>query len=244
VVEWGIGALVLAHGHWIDKPSDRSVAVGSAAGTDGSYPGFFGLHAGLGAMLDVRFFRVVGVEVDLLRQEDRGSGSIEMSGSCACVILNNGPGAGSAEPRRYSLTLGQMAWHVPLLAKLSIETGGDPERDQEARRRSVSLVFGPELVFPEAATLEASPDGFPGPSRAQASRYLMLTGGIGFERQLTRAIDLRLVGSLRGSYNPSVGGGAGGRAEYEVVGGVIQPTSYRSEWRYQVWSSLGLGVFF
>jgi hypothetical protein len=195
-------------------------------------------------MLDVRFFRVIGVEIDLLRQEDRGSGTIETSGSCSCVILNNGPNAGNAAPRSYSLTLGQMAWHVPLLAKLSIETGGDSERDPDAPRRSVSLLFGPELVFPGAATLEVSPDGFAGPAQAQASRYVMLTGGLGFERQLFRAIDLRLVGSLRGSYNPSVGSGAGGRADYELVAGAIQPVSYRSEWRYQIWGSLGLAVFF
>jgi hypothetical protein len=244
----GAGLLGIAQVHWIDKPSDRAVSVGGLTGRDDTYPGFFGGDLGWGVMIDVRFFELVGVELDVLKQTDRGSGTIEITGGgIPCIIRNNGAST-TAPSHAYDLTIGQPAWHVPVLAKLSIPTSRDTRRNDKEEVEYVAswttLAIGPELVFPGADGLVVSPGGLDYPQRQTASTYVMYTAALGFEKRLASSFDLRLVGSLRGSYNPGTGASADGRAHYQAVGATVQPVEYVSEWRYQLGATLGLGVFF
>jgi hypothetical protein len=108
----------------------------------------------------------------------------------------------------------------------------------------VTLAFGPEFVLPDEASLEVTPAGLAQPQGAVASSYTMWTAALGFEWRPFGAVDLRLLGSLRGSYNPAVGSELDGRVEYTRVGAQVESVSFRSEWRYQLAATLGIGVFF
>ena len=72
-------------------------------------------------MLDLRLIGLLGLEVDVLRTKDKGSGEITFNN----VVKVN-------------ITLEQSAWHVPVLAKLVIPSP------------IVRPMFfiGPEFVFP------------------------------------------------------------------------------------------------
>ena len=243
----GVGPLVLANVHWLDQLDNNSVSVGGRTGTDERYPGFSGLDAALGVMLDVRYQHFIGVEVDLLWQNDRGTGTITVrdAGSICLIPRIPIPYVTAA----YDVTIGQRAWHVPVLFKLSVpgrwHTVHDDDIDREIKKGYVTFAFGPEFVFPGDATLSVSPaSGLDYPIRATASNYVMYTGALGAERRLSDSNDLRLLGSLRGSYNPSIGGSAMKRGQYDVVDGNVVPIAYRSEWRYQAAITLGLGWFF
>ena len=244
----GAGLLGIAQLHWIDKPADRAVSAGGLSGRDESYPGFFGGDLGWGVMIDVRFFELIGVEIDVLKQTDRGSGTIEVKGGgIPCIIRNNG-GSTTTPAQVYDLTIGQPAWHVPVMAKLSIPTSRDTRKTDREEVEYIlgwtTLAFGPEIVFPGDASLDVSPPGLAYPLRATASTYLMYTAALGFERRLTSSFDLRVLGTLRGSYNPGPGSSASGRAHYDAIGATLQPIEYVSEWRYQAGATLGLGVYF
>jgi hypothetical protein len=246
-IEVGIGPMVLANVHWLDAPGDRHVSAGGVSGIDGVYPGFVGTDLSVGFMADARFFDVIGVEVDLLRQNDRGSGTVSFDNQgIPCIIRQNG-GPVTVPGPVYTLTIGQGAWHLPFLAKLSIpkrERWRDEDGEREVTVRSATLGLGPEVVFPDHAELAVSPDGLCYPQRAVASPYVMYTAALGFEWRLLRSFDLRLTGSLRASFNPGPGDSVDRRGEYALVGSEVQPLSYRSEWRYQLAMTLSLGVFF
>lgn len=243
----GVGPLLLANVHWLDQPKDRSVTVGKARGTDDRYPGFEGTDATIGLMLDFRFWHFFGIEVDLFRQNDRGTGKIVIRDAGNLCFV-----PGIATPyaaQRYQVTMGQSAWHVPLLLKLTVSARKVVEQDddvaREVRKWFTTFAFGPELVFPGDPNLDVSKEsGLDYPLRASASNYVMYTGALGFERRITTSQDIRLLLSLRGSYNPASGTSAMKRGEYALVESRVVPVTYSSEWRYQAALTLGVGWFF
>jgi hypothetical protein len=244
---WGLGLLALANVHWLDQPADRAVSVGNLVGRDDRYPGFMGGDITLGAMLDVRYLRFIGFEIDLFRQDDHGTGAITIkdAGSLCLIPAVSIPYATS----KYNVTIGQHAWHVPLLLKLSIPGRTvivqREDEDEEIVRAFATFAFGPEFVFPETTSFRVSPErGLDYPIQASASNYVMYTGALGYERRLSDSHDLRLLLSLRGSYNPSAGSTAMERGKYIVANSNIVPVTYESEWRYQAAITLGLGWFF
>ena len=245
---YGIGPLVLANVHWLDRPSDKSLHVGNRQGADEQYPGFVGLDATLGLMLDIRYEHIVGFELDLFLQNDRGRGTINIHDAGSICFI---PGVRVTYPTHsYDVTIGQLAWHVPLLFKLSfpgrwVTVHEDDNVDREIRESWGTLAFGPEFVFPRSASMTVDPPGgLQYPGQAFASRYVMYTGALGFERRLSDSYDIRLLFSMRGSYNPTPGDSAMKRAQYDVAAGNIVAVSYRSEWRYQGAFTLGAGWFF
>jgi hypothetical protein len=244
----GVGPLILGNVHWLDQIGDQRVTVGKRHGYDERYPGFIGLDATIGLMLDLRYRHLIGLEVDLFRQNDRGSGVINVNDAGNLCYLPSV--ATPYKTARYRLTIGQYAWHLPILVKLSIPgrkvivEDDEREVDREFIRWFTTLAFGPELVFPENARFEVSPEsGLDYPVRATASTYLMYTGALGYERRLSDSHDIRLLLSLRGSYNPKAGDSAMKRGQYAVVDSTIVPIAYRSEWRYQAALTVGLGWY-
>src|SRR5262249_12553709 len=100
-VNFGAGLIGIAGGNFQDKPN------GQPAGME-SNPGFGGLTIGGGLLLDVRFMKLVGVEVDVIRSSDHGSGTQNAT--------FNGVPLASAK-----FEIGQGAWHIPILPKLTFD---------------------------------------------------------------------------------------------------------------------------
>ena len=288
-IAFGIAPLVLANVHLLDQPENRRVSVantgGKVHGEDRQYPGFVGGDVALGVQFDVRYNGWLGAEIDVFYQNDRGRGTVESKDfGSICYVPVAGRVTNSTD---YQMTIGQYAWHLPLLFKLSIpgsatevEVEEEPARDHEVRhepygeqpqartgngpvhnarvqrqpkkprilrvirKSSTTFAFGPELVFPEEATLQIEPARLKYPMRAKASPYVMYTGSVGWERRLANSFDLRLLLSLRGSYNPGPKNSVQRRGEYAVRDGAVEPIAYYSEWRFQLAATLGLGWFF
>lgn len=223
-VKIGAGLIGVVGGNFLDKPDDthpkyQNVSVGIE-----TYPGFGGVSSGAGVMLDGRFFGMLGLEIDVIRSSDHGHGDLTINGT------------------KFTMTIGQSAWHVPVLAKLVAPL-------PVVRPM---LFVGPELVFPASAEGKVDPvyPGFPAISAA-ADSYMVITGGIGMEFKLPLpALDLRIPFTLRGGYNPSLGDTLDDRATHVItpVPGTnavsIDKVEYKSEWRYQTYATLGVAAYF
>jgi hypothetical protein len=210
--ELGVGLMGAVGGNFQDKP-DRTALERDIN------PGFGGLTAGGGLMADLRFLDkgLLGLEVDVLRTTDKGTGNITASGF-----------GGSAD---YKLTIGQSAWHLPILAKLTIPSP------------VVAPMFflGPEIVFPSDG--EAKLEG-PGASavavHAKADRYVMITGGGGVEIKVPLPVlDLRIPIGLRVSYNPSLPSSFSERTKFRPEG-----ATYDSAWKFAVNVTAGAALYF
>jgi hypothetical protein len=227
----GVGFLGQAGGNFLDKPGDQGVPgvnCGVAQACDPEYPGFAGFTGGFGAMIDVRFFGYVGIEMDILYVPTaKGSADID-------VTLNN-------EQGKYSLAIGGSAVHLPLLLKGSVP--GSVVQPQ--------LVLGPELVFPSSdvefeKTLNS---GSPVPTKNYGAKapesYTYFTFGLGLEFMLPiPSVDIRIPLTLRGSVNPGVSGERAERATPEVVGGDFRGETYITEWKFKAVANFGASWHF
>lgn len=202
----GLGLMGAVGGNFQDKPNRTA--------TDPDVnPGFGGLTAGGGLMIDGRVLDLLGLEVDVLRTSDKGTGTINFP-------------FGS-----YKLTIGQSAWHVPILAKLTIPSP------------LVAPMFfvGPELVFPSDATAKLDGPGVDAASlHAKADHYVMITAGAGVEIKLPLPVlDLRIPIGLRVSYNPSLSSSFADRTKRTTEG-----TTYDSAWKFAVNLTAGAALYF
>lgn len=217
-VSFGAGLLAIGGGNFISKPGDKKLEVpGFGTAEPEFYPGFGGTTLGGGLMLDARFIDLLGLEVDVLRTTDKGSGDITFNGVY-----------------KVKITLEQSAWHVPILAKIVVP--GPVVRPM--------FFLGPELVFPSGATAEVDkPVGTA--MDAKADSYTMLTFGGGVEIKLpVPSVDLRIPVALRGSYTPSVSDKLADRIDVQWSGNTAQKITYHSEWQYQVAMTLGVAAYF
>jgi hypothetical protein len=87
--KYGVGLQGVAGYNW-NNPAPGSLL-----------PELGGFRAGLGVSLDFRILGIVGIEADILRTSDRGSGTLE----------------GAAKE---FISVGQEAWHVPVLLKVAV----------------------------------------------------------------------------------------------------------------------------
>lgn len=201
--DFGVGLIGTAGGNFLDKPDNPPPG----------YPGFGGVTYGGGLMLDGRILDgILGLEGDVIRSVDKGSGTITVNGIDS------------------KLKLGQGAWHVPILAKVTIPSPVV----------APAFFLGPEIVFPSSANAELStPLGtISGPQKADT--YVMITGGLGVEIKVPLPIlDLRIPIGLRASYNPSVS------AKYSDRVTLVNGTArYQSEWKYAVNLTAGAAIYF
>jgi len=172
-------------GSFTGQPGDQTI-LGEEV-TPG-YPGFGGFSPGLGAQLEVRFLGYVGVEMDILYVGENGDTTITVRN-----VVDGGV-------NEFDLNIGHSAVHVPLLLK-----GVYP-----GRWFSPMVMLGPEFVAPQG-NARFSIDGQNNtPTQYGAytvDGYTMFAFGIGAEINLpTPFVDLRLPISLRGAYNPGIGG--------------------------------------
>ncbi|MCC6213391.1 MAG: outer membrane beta-barrel protein [Polyangiaceae bacterium] len=223
-VDLGAGLVGVGGGNFLSKPSDKTLPYGNTGvrvETD-FYPGFAGGTFGGGVAFDLRVLPWFGVEIDLLRTTDEGTGEYSLTV----------PG----RTLKFDLTIGQDAWHLPVLAKLAVPSP------------VVSPVFllGAERVFPGEATMKVENDlGVTIPQlSAEVDGYWMITGGAGVEIALPLPVlDLRIPFSLRASWNPGVSDELEERVETDVTV-PDSPIVIRSEWEYQVVATLGVSAYF
>ena len=204
-MEFGAGLIGIAGGNFQDKP-DR------ATGQPDVNPGFGGLSIGGGLLLDVRFAKLIGLELDVIRSGDHGTGTVTFNGYSSKV------------------TIGQGAWHLPILAKVTIDTPVV----------APAFFLGPEIVIPSTSSTSVEPPLLSGVFTQKADTYVMLTFGAGVEIKLPLpVIDLRIPIGLRGSFAPGVSSSWSDRTTV-TLGGI----QYRSEWKFAVNATLGAALYF
>lgn len=205
---FGVGLMGTLGGNFLDKP-DRQLLEPDI------YPGYGGVTYGGGLVLDGRVLDdVLGLEVDVLRSRDKGSGDVTFTSPQGSLQLTH--------------TIGQSAWHVPVLVKATIPTPF----------AGVQFMLGPEFVFPSDAESKTNPD-FPGLTRARADSYTMVTAGVGVEIKIpTPNLEFRIPIGLRFSYNPGVGSDFADRVK------LTSPIEYESEWRFAAHLTAGFLAFF
>jgi hypothetical protein len=218
---YGAGVLGFIGANFLDKPSNRMVTLSDgreAEAPDVYYPGYGGVSAGGGLMLEGRVLGFIGMELDLFRSSDRGHGDATINGY------------------KSTIDVGQSSWHLPLLFKATVP--------MPVVRPSIFV--GPEFVFPgDAAADVAHPiPGYPQVT-ASASSYTMVTAGLGFEFKLPiPKVDIRIPLQLRGSYH-SVPDRLGDRADFTLDPSLhVTKMNIHTEWKWQTQAVLGVSIWF
>ncbi len=233
-VEVGVGIVVQVGATFLDSPSDQTVSEGVVPRPE--YPGFAGPTAGAGAMIDLRFFDYVGVELDILRQSEHGTASMTVRDMA------------NETETSFDIEIGHTAWHLPLLLKASLPL----------LHVRPNLVLGPEFVFPSDAEYEEGTNTSAATFGAVSDSYTLFTIGFGFEIEIPAAAPLesvRIPLSLRGSVNPGVSDKRSERSENlrvgepdpDAAGAYPHPLvneDYRTSFEYQVVANFGLSLHF
>jgi hypothetical protein len=176
-------------------------------------PGFGGVTGGGGLMLDARFFKLIGLEVDFIRSSDHGTGDVTVNGFTTHV------------------TIGQAAWHIPILAKVSFDMPV-----------AVPMVFiGPEIVAPSKSSVSTDPSYAAAGFAQTVDTYVMLAFGGGVEFKLpVPVVDVRIPLTIRGGWNPGVSSHFSDRTPQYV----LPPVTYKSDWQFSVNGTLGAAIYF
>jgi hypothetical protein len=211
----GVGLMGQIGGNFQDKPGDRPL------GYPDINPGFGGMTAGGGLMLDGRILEMLGLEVDVLRTSDKGSGNVTFSAATPFGTIS----------QTEKVTIGQPAWHIPMLVKLVVPS---PLVAPE-------FFLGPELVLPGSGSVTLDPAVAGVTVHAKADTYWMITGGGGVEIKLPLPIlDLRIPITLRGSYNPGLSSKYLDRTKINATTG----TTYDSAWKFAFNFTAGAAIYF
>src|SRR5262249_15365020 len=132
------------------------------------------------------------------------------------------------------VTIGQPAWHVPILGKFAVPLG----------TFSPTFVLGPEIVVPMNADATLSPAQSYLSVRETSDVYVMITAGAGVEiKAPLPKLDLRFPIGLRGSLAPGVSNDFTDRAKAITTSSLLIVT-YRSEWMYAVNVTAGAALYF
>jgi hypothetical protein len=230
LVTVGGGVLGWTGANFLDEPGDQSIpGVPADDLSNAKYAGFAGTTLGFGFFTELRFFKYVGVELEVIPTHDKGSASMTESTN----------GTKTAE---YKVRIWSDAMHVPLLLK-----GVLP-----GELVSGNIFLGPEFVIPEKLVDSGPSSGIEvqsGATSAQyfasGSTYTMFTFGLGLEINLPiPGVDIRLPLAIRGGYNPGVSDTRTDRATYVVQSGKVTETTTKTEWKWEALGTFGAGVHF
>jgi hypothetical protein len=191
----------------------------SGTGSD-VYPGFAGTRSGFGAVGELRFLGFLGVEAGFIRSSDKGEGDIKFGG------------------RSISGSLGQTATHIPVLAKLVLPVPVF----------SPFVGLGVDFVKPGACSSSLSLAGTTVPTTCYNNSYTMWTGALGAELSLPFLDFIRFPISVRVSRHQDFGGDMSDRGSVTLPSdtkpSAVPSASLRSEWRYDVYGTVGASFFF
>lgn len=209
-VKVGVGAIFQAGGAFMDQPSHREQA-GAAELLPFSAMG--GLAPGIGASVDVRFFDIVGVEIDVLRSRDTAWSHYGVDGVDV--------------PFRVS----QPAWHVPILFKL--HAPGPLLRPNIQLGAQVVLPIDTDLVVEGELPFELD---------AGAGAYSVWMAGLGLEVKLPiPGADIRIPLALRAGFNTPFSENATERALYALdADGYVRSMELETAWSYHAALTVGL----
>lgn len=220
-LEVGFSAFGFVNGSFIDEPADNDKNVE----VDGTlvklpYSGFGGVGYGGGLGLMVGWQGIAALETEIIRSFDGGAGNILYDGV------------------RYEFEMGQTAWHIPLLLRLSAPVA--PVRPY--------IFGGPEWIFvPEGeATFDFSGGNVRDDWDAVADDYRVWAFGFGLDVIIPNGEhEIRLPIRFKGNYNTEIGNTAEARTELsgcKVERGLLDcdVQNYRSEWQWQAFITLGL----
>ncbi len=212
-------------------------------------PSFGGPYGGIGAMAEVRFVKMLGIEVDYFRTLVTAKGDVPLAAAFPNPTGGMLPtvNLGFEQWQHQIAILGKFALPSPIIAPF--------------------IAIGPEFAFPDGPSITIKPT-VPGISiTAHAGGYTMLTGVLGIELKLPiPKIDIRIPIAARLSYNlsspdnPAVCGSlngmqldskvpAGGNCRLQFTGTLNTTTQslvidYRTEWKYMLGGQVGLAVYF
>ncbi len=223
-VEVGVTLMGMVNGSFLDEPSEADKMTDGVSGPL-LYPGFGGVGGGGGLLVNAMWRGIVGLETGAYFALEQGAGTLNIGGTL-----------------EVDYTLGQNAWHVPLLLKVAAPL--------EVMRPFG--YFGVEWAFVSGvAVQERDPDNAAAAALvdAEADDYWLLAFGAGFEFVIPAGVDLRIPLTFRGAWNPSTGDKAEDRMSRvpENCGNASQPCTqfiYNTEWQYQAAVSLGLAYYF
>lgn len=230
----GVGAFGLIGGNFLDKPANNDYKLSDGAIlSNPTYPGFGKLMGGGGGFIEGRFFKFVGLEIDVIYSKDSGKADIDYS--------VNGVKQGT-----WTVEISSNAIHMPVLLKGVLPTA----------LVSPYVLIGPEFVFPSSpsasAAVKSGAGAYPyGPLSASADGYTMLCAGFGFEVKLpVPSVDIRIPFSLRGSFNLGTPDNVNELVTYDITrqgNGVRVPynnSTYKAEWQYRAYATLGAAMYF
>ena len=195
--------------------------IDKASGSDPAsqaYPGFAGTRVGIGGVLEARFLGFVGIEAGYFVSTDKGEGDVSLLG------------------KSISASLGQSASHIPVLVKLVAPIP----------MFSPFIGAGVDFVKPGSCESSLKLEGVTVPTSCFNDSYSMWTGALGAEISLPFFDMVRFPISLRGSAHRDFGDGLSDRGTITVDSTTGIPTSarLRSEWRYDVYGTVGASIFF
>ena len=195
--------------------------IDKASGSDPAsqaYPGFAGTRVGIGGVLEARFLGFLGVEAGYFVSTDKGDGDVKLLG------------------KSISATLGQSASHIPVLVKLVAPIP----------MFAPFIGAGVDFVKPGSCESNLKLEGVTVPTTCYNDSYSMWTGALGAEISLPFFDMIRFPISLRGSAHRDFGDGLSDRGTITVDSTTGVPTSarLRSEWRYDVYGTVGASIFF
>ncbi|MBW2455570.1 MAG: hypothetical protein JRI68_13705 [Deltaproteobacteria bacterium] len=233
-VELGVGFVAQLGVTFLDAPSDQMSEDGREPRPE--YPGFAGPTTGAGAMIDLRFFDYVGVELDILRQSESGTATMTVTDMADHSVTT------------FEIEIGHTAWHLPLLLKASLPL----------LYVRPHLVLGPEFVLPDDAEYSEGTNTSTATFGAVSESYTLFTLGLGMEIELPAAAPLEAVRiplSLRGSVYPGISDRRFERSATLTVGepdpaapgayaDPLQREEYRTTFQYQVVATFGLSLHF
>jgi hypothetical protein len=184
-----------------------------------AYPGFAGTRVGVGGVVEARFLGIVGIEAGYVVSTDKGEGDVSLLG------------------KSIAASLGQTASHIPVMVKLVAPIP----------------VFAPfvaagiDFVKPGSCESSLKLEGVTVPTTCYNDSYSMWTGALGAEISLPFLDFIRFPISLRGSAHRDFGDGIADRASFTfdpATGKVPTSANLRSEWRYDVYGTVGASLFF
>jgi len=183
-----------------------------------AYPGFAGTRTGIGGVLEARFLGFVGVEAGYFVSTDKGEGDVSLLG------------------KSISASLGQTATHIPVMAKLVAPIP----------IFSPFIGLGVDFVKPGSCESSLKLEGVTVPTTCYNDSYSMWTGALGAEISLPFLDMIRFPVSLRGSAHRDFGDSLSDRGTITVnsTTGIPESAKLRSEWRYDVYGTVGASIFF